>query len=219
MKYTITKFVLVLLCIAIVTGCGESERKQAAQELEQMKQKCADAIAALDAAQQNVASLNGSLAELEKTIQGLNDSVKAAKATVAEKDARVSRLMDLEQSALDDAEAAAKAGDTVKALTAYKAFVRDFPFSQRVADAKKMIDREKWIADAPYRAAVATQARTAYLAPPGLMCLCLYPLLALSKNSWSSSRFHFFKASTKARFWRMIESRPLSPWARLLKRM
>ena len=168
MKFQNANLILVLMSAVILIGCGDGKRKQqiAAKELEQTKKKCADAIAELETAQQKVTSLTASLAEQEKPIQGLNDAVKAAKASNAEKEARIDRLMNLEESAFDDAESAAKAGDKAKALTAYKAFARDFPLSAKVAlaqgKAKEISDaiyREKWVAEAPMRAARARNAR------------------------------------------------------------
>jgi uncharacterized coiled-coil protein SlyX len=132
---------LSLIGVVILTGCGvsQSEHQRVKNELQQTKQKPADASAELDAAKQKVASLNNSLAEQDKTIQGLNDSVKAAEASNAAKDAQIERLMNPEESAFADAQAADKIGDNTKTSAAYKAFVRDFPFSSKVALAQARI--------------------------------------------------------------------------------
>ena len=129
---------LSLIGVVILTGCGvsQSEHQRVKNELQQTKQKSADATAELDAAKQKVASLNNSLAEQDKTIQALNDSVKAAEASNADKDARAQRLDNLEESTFADAESLYQSGDSTKALTAYKAFARDFPFSPKVAAAQ-----------------------------------------------------------------------------------
>lgn len=137
--------VLTVTSAGIFTGCGvsQSEHQRVVKEAQQVKQKSTDASAELDAANQKIASLNSSLAAQDKTIKGLNDSVKIAEASNTEKEAKIDKLMNLEESAFDDAKAAYMAGDKGKAL---KAFVRDFPFSPKVAgmgsviaDLKKLV--------------------------------------------------------------------------------
>jgi len=141
MKSRILISLLVLVCAGIVAGCGQSkaERQRAIKEIQDTKQKSIDASGQLDAANQKIASLNSSLAAQEKNIQGLNDSVQAAVVSNAAKDAQIDRLMNLEETAFADAQAADKAGDNAKILTAYKAFVRDFPFSSKIAVAQARI--------------------------------------------------------------------------------
>ena len=133
--------VLALASAGIFTGCGvsQSEHQRVAKESQQVKQKSADASVELDAANQKNASLTNSIVAQDKTIQDLNDSVRTAEASNAEKEAEIDKLMNLEKSAFDDAEAAYKSGFMSKALTAYKAFVRDFPFSPKVEYAKNVI--------------------------------------------------------------------------------
>lgn len=168
---------LSLIGAAILTGCGvsQSEHQRVKNELQQTKQKSADASGELDGVKQKVSSLQASLAEQDKTIQALNDSVQAAEASNAEKDARIDRLMNPEETALADADAAYKSGDKAKALVAYKAFVRDFSFSSKAALAQngiklaqdsikaeqQRIAHEKWVAEAPIRAAQAAAALAA----------------------------------------------------------
>ena len=138
----IQNMMLALIGAGILTGCGvsQSEHQRVENELQQTKQKSADASTELETGKQKVASLTTSLAEQEKTIQALNDSVKAAEASNAAKDAQIDRLMNLEESAFADAQAADKAGDNTKTLTTYKAFVRDFPFSSKIAVAQARIN-------------------------------------------------------------------------------
>ncbi len=170
MKSQISVLLLIVACVGILAGCGQSkaERQRAIKEVQNTKQKSIDASGELGAANQKITSLNSSIGEQGKTIQGLNDSVTAAETSNAEKQAKIDRLMNPEETALADADAAYKAGDKAKALAAYKAFARDFPLSAKVTlaqgKAKEISDaiyREKWIAEAPKNAARQAAAAAA----------------------------------------------------------
>ena len=134
MKPRIIVLVLVMGCAGIFTayGASQSEHQKAVSELEQTNKKIADASAELGGVKQKVASLTTSLAEQEKTILRLNDSVKATEASNAKLETRFAQLINPEQSTWDDADATFKSGDNVKALTTYKAFIRDFPLSSKI---------------------------------------------------------------------------------------
>ena len=142
MKTINSMLVLHLICVVAITGCGvsQSEHQRAEKELQQTKQKSADDSAKLDDANQKIASLNSSLAVKDKTIQDLNDSINVAVASNTQKNATIDRLMNLEEFAFADAEVADKAGDNTKTLVAYKAFVRDFPFSSKASLAQDKIN-------------------------------------------------------------------------------
>lgn len=153
MKSQIFVSLLIVACVGILAGCGQSkaERQRDIKAVQDTKQKSIDASVALDAVNQKIAGLNSDIGEQEKTIQGLNDSVTAAEASNAAKQAQIDRLMNPEETALADADAAYQSGDNAKALAAYKAFARDFPFSSKVAFAQ---DKAKKL-----QGVVANQAR------------------------------------------------------------
>ena len=136
---------LLAVCAMTLIGCGVSQNKhqEAVKELEKIK---------------------SILTEQQKTLQEIQSEAK----TIDGKKSEIKKLKDLEDSTFSSAEAFFNAHDNTNALVAYNAFVRDFPESfkieaaqEKIKQIKQIFAHEKWVADAPIRAA---QARAAAIA-------------------------------------------------------
>jgi actin-related protein len=136
---------LLAVCAMTLTGCGVSQNKhqEAVKELEKIK---------------------SILTEQQKNLQEIQSEAK----TIDEKKSEIKKLKDLEDSTFSSAEEFFNAHDNTNALVTYNAFVRDFPESlnfpsaqERIKQIKQIFAHEKWVADAPIRAA---QARAAAIA-------------------------------------------------------
>jgi len=145
MKSLSSKIVLVAVCVTTLTGCGvsQSKHKKAVKELEK---------------------INSILAEQQKNLQEIQNEEN----TIAEKKSKIRKLKYLEDSTFDSAEAYFNAHNYTNAFTAYNTFIRDFSESDKVELAQKKIQQirqfyahEKWVADAPIRAAQAKAAAIA----------------------------------------------------------